>query len=118
MNSIHSACNDMLIYPSTPLEVPLGAKLVGVGQLRVGPRLVLGSRIPADLLAGQALAARVAVAVCRRAADCVVEMEEVMSLVYRWLVVIAVVVTVVIVVPSGVVVTADDIVALPVARQW
>jgi len=48
----------------------------------------------------------------------VVEMEEVMSLVYRWLVVIAVVVTVVIVVPSGVVVTANDIVALPVARQW
>jgi len=47
-----------------------------------------------------------------------VEMEEVMSLVYRWLVVIAVVVTVVIVVPNGVVVTADDIVALPVARQW
>ena len=45
-------------------------------------------------------------------------MEEVMSLAYRWLVVIAVVVTVVIVVPSGVVVTADDIVALPVARQW
>jgi len=43
-------------------------------------------------------------------------MEEVMSSAYRWLVV-AIVVTVV-VVPSGVVVTADDIVAMPVARQW
>jgi len=54
MNSIHSACNDMLIYHSTPLEIPLGAKLVGVGQLQVGPRLVLGSWIPVGLLAGQA----------------------------------------------------------------
>jgi len=44
-------------------------------------------------------------------------MEEVMSLAYRWLVVVAIVVTVV-VVPSGVVVTADDIVAMPVTRQW
>ena len=63
-------------------------------------------------------AARIAIAVCHRAADCMVEMEEVMSLVYCWLVVIAVVVTVVIVVPNGVVVTADDIIVLPVARQW
>jgi len=87
--------------------------LVGVGQLRVGSKLVVGYLRVCSQGRG---AARVAVAVCRRAADCVVEMEEVMSLAYRWLVVVAVVVTVV--VPSGVVVTADDIVALLVARQW
>ena len=87
---------------------------MGVGQLRVGSKLVVGYLRVCSQGRG---AARVAVAVCRRAADCVVEMEEVMSLAYRWLVVVAIVVTVV-VVPSGVVVTADDIVAMPVTRQW